>query len=1284
MTVDLEAIARRQRCEASVLRTALPLLEQGYEPPFLTRYRRDELGSVPERALWEVVSALRTDRQLEERREELRAKYRDGNLDDDALLASIAHAQTPRQLDRIARRIRSESGNTHPASRLAVRLLNPKPNDPVELSELAELVVGAADATAAVEGLDSVLGQYLAADSRMVQAASRWMDKHIQLHVIEVHDPHEGNAEAASDSDDSDDEAVAEDQPNKAPSSARSGASSPAAETPQAETPQAESPQSESPEADSGEGEAAPPEASQAVAPQADSPQADSPAAQDATAEASETPAADAPASEAPAADAPAADAPAADAPAAEPPASKTAKGLAGGREAGGAKAKKKEPQRKKISPRQRRRRWLVSVLQPLAGKSLPKARLTAFQVVMLGRALRSQVARCEFRYDAAELVDVLSKTAAGFNAGASNELSQVVVDNEAAIREALEGAWWDDLIDRAARRLISVAADSLRRQMHREPIDARNVLVVDAVGPRTAAVAIVGPDDGVLHTEDIPCQLTKAVRQQMVTRLGELVHQFHVDLIVLSNGPARRGCMVALTELLTQSETGSLRWTLADRAGAETYAGGPEGNRELRSTPRRFRAAVWLSQLVRSPARALAKVDPSKLRLGSYQRELADKPLAGALQDVVTSGVSQISVDANAADRGWLASLPGVTDAVAEAIDRHRRQTLYTSREELLTLDAWPDVVASRQAAGFLRVFGGSQPLDATAIHPDDYALAEKLMARLEIPAPPSAPPGYEPPNFSVEETKTLAPEPDSGGLKFTEVKIAQADPDAPFGETLQGEAAAKEASADASATAEEATASEPAAEEPAAEPPATEEATAGEATAGEATAEEAAAEEAAAEVSAAEDSAAEEPAAEEPAAEKAGAEGEASSEPAKASVEPYRHPMPEAEKVSRCIKEWQVGEHRVKHIVRSLCEPFRDLESTETSPAAALVTVPKLSELKPGDQVIGVVVGVAGFGVFVELGPECSGLIHVSRISEDFVEDLNEYVQIGDVVTAWVTEIDSKRRRVALSGISPERQAVLRQQRQDRPPRGGSRGPGGKPGAKGKGAAARGGGKGGAPASGGGRPERAAGGREARGGAATGRGGGRGGQGSGGQGRSGGPGRSGGGRESRGSRGPTTYTTVARSDKPAEPLSDAMRTGEEPLRSFGDLMQFFKTSREEPADTPKQAKEAKKPKQAKETEPAKDSETAKPVEPQAATEGGGEAPAAGAEAPQAAVSPANKSPADQSPADQSSAANSPAPNPAAANGQSEGDANRSAGDGAASPPASEEGAASGTDRSS
>ena len=94
----------------------------------------------------------------------------------------------------------------------------------------------------------------------------------------------------------------------------------------------------------------------------------------------------------------------------------------------------------------------------------------------------------------------------------------------------------------------------------------------------------------------------------------------------------------------------------------------------------------------------------------------------------------------------------------------------------------------------------------------------------------------------------------------------------------------------------------------------------------------------------------------------------------------------------------------------------------------------MPSIKALKPGDAVVGVVVGVMPFGVFVELAPDCSGLVHVSRVSDTYVEDLHEAVQVGDVVSAWVTGIDEKRRRVALSAVSPQREAELAEVRRSR----------------------------------------------------------------------------------------------------------------------------------------------------------------------------------------------------------------------------------------------------------
>ncbi len=133
-----------------------------------------------------------------------------------------------------------------------------------------------------------------------------------------------------------------------------------------------------------------------------------------------------------------------------------------------------------------------------------------------------------------------------------------------------------------------------------------------------------------------------------------------------------------------------------------------------------------------------------------------------------------------------------------------------------------------------------------------------------------------------------------------------------------------------------------------------------------------------------------------------------------------------PKKREIEKCIKEWQIGSRRAHQLVHWLCDPFGDSDATG-NPPAVLTNMPSSKGLKQGDKVIGVVVGVMPFGVFVELAPDCSGLIHVSRISDSYVEDLHEAIQVGDVVTAWVTGIDEKRKRVALSAVSPQREAEL-----------------------------------------------------------------------------------------------------------------------------------------------------------------------------------------------------------------------------------------------------------------
>ncbi len=263
--------------------------------------------------------------------------------------------------------------------------------------------------------------------------------------------------------------------------------------------------------------------------------------------------------------------------------------------------------------------------------------------------------------------------------------------------------------------------------------------------------------------------------------------------------------------------------------------------------------------------------------------------------------------------------------------------------------------------------------------------------------------------------------------------------------------------------------------------------------------------------------------------------------------NAEPSHGPDIDIEKLAR---GWQVGREKLRWIAKCLNDPFADSRLMGT-PLPLTSEMPSLQSLEVGQCVWAVVVGVADFGAFVELSPDCSGLVHISRLSANYVEDPHQCVQVGDLLLTWVVSKDEKKNRVALTALSPaERVAAEAEAQHRRDER--RQGP------------ARRGQPAGAPAqqASANRGERPAGGRprqsQAPSGASS----------SGDRGRGQRGPRSGSGpHDSRGrgrGQGPrTAKTVVVTSKKPKAPISEAMKEGEVPLRSFSDLLQFYEAKR-------------------------------------------------------------------------------------------------------------------------
>jgi transcriptional accessory protein Tex/SPT6 len=827
----------------------------------------------------------------------------------------------------------------------------------------------------------------------------------------------------------------------------------------------------------------------------------------------------------------------------------------------------------KQLSPRQRRRKWLRSILESYAKLRKPLSALTPYQILMLSRGQRSQIIAVQFHYEEKPLVQVCRESLCPGRHPMHQWLVEIAEEGlRSHILPRLHQDVFAILEEDAHTDLTEAAVVHLQASLLQRPVRGHRILVIDAIGPKMAAVAIVDAEGNVVFTNEIACNSNRAdVVAQNVVALGQWIHEHQVTLLALSNGPARRYLIHTVSELLKQSADGSLYWTMVDRAGADGYCMSRGCLVELPKISRRHRAATWLAWRLQDPLKQILKVDPVRLRLGSYQRELPQRELESALQDAVSAAITQAGVDVFHVNADVLKRIPGMTSEAAKAVVLACQEDRISSRESLmLVLKEHLSEMNARQAIGFIKVFGSETTLDGTIVHPDDYRLAERLVAHASLPLPANAPENWSKPDYAslaaaneaaaIEHAKqsvedTFAASIDLNEPADSDESVQDANGDASVSDESTEEVAVVEPVAD---TAESESESGQSAESASSTENATDAPVASEA-----------AESTDAAV-VADDSAAGNVSESAPAA------------AARATVPMPVIPTTPMERptlsidVERLARSWQVGREKMKRVANCLQFPFADARDFQY-PLPLLCKVPRLDSLQSGMMLQALVIGVADFGVFVDLGPECSGLIHISRLAPDFIEDPHQFVQVGDLVPVWVLNVDEKKKRVSLTAIPPGTPSRRTESQNSEGNQGGQNAPAGRDQRNQRNDRPQGGPRSGnadGRSQGGARPQAgprtgqgAGGGDRNRGpssdnrGRGDGRGDNRGGN------RGGRDGNRGRNQSEQGDSSSSRRPARVEPPKPVTPISDAMQQGKEPLRSFSDLLQFMKVSRDEPA---------------------------------------------------------------------------------------------------------------------
>lgn len=291
-------------------------------------------------------------------------------------------------------------------------------------------------------------------------------------------------------------------------------------------------------------------------------------------------------------------------------------------------------------------------------------------------------------------------------------------------------------LTETAEAHAIHVFADNLRALLGQPPLAGHTVLGIDP-GFRTGCkVAVIDPTGKLLTTTTIyPHEPQKHWKDALNTLLG-LVKQHRVTLITIGNGTASRESEQLAAELIQSPDPAvkSLRYVITNEAGASVYSASPLARAEMPDLDVSLRGAVSIARRVQDPLAELVKIDPKSIGVGMYQHDVDQAELSRTLSGVVEDVVNWVGVDVNTASPALLKHVAGIGPRLAETLVAYREENgRFTSRADLRRVPKLGDKTFE-QAAGFLRVNNGDEPLDATAIHPESYAVARAALVRANV----------------------------------------------------------------------------------------------------------------------------------------------------------------------------------------------------------------------------------------------------------------------------------------------------------------------------------------------------------------------------------------------------------------------------------------------------------------------------------------------------------------------------------------------------------------------
>lgn len=300
-------------------------------------------------------------------------------------------------------------------------------------------------------------------------------------------------------------------------------------------------------------------------------------------------------------------------------------------------------------------------------------------------------------------------------------------------IQPSLEREIRRELTENAERHAVSVFARNLKNLLLQPPLQGERILAVDP-GFRTGCkVAVLDECGNRLAIDVIYVTGSAEKRAATIQKLVDLVEQHQCTLIAIGNGTACRETEELVSELIAERLPG-LKYLIVNEAGASIYSTSTVAREEFPDLDATARGTISIGRRLQDPLSELVKIDPQHIGVGMYQHDVTPKLLKESLDQVIESCVNFVGVDLNTASASLLRHISGLNQLIARRVVEWREQNgRFRNRRQLLEVAGVGDATFT-QSAGFLKIQGGDEPLDATWIHPESYEASRKLLARLSL----------------------------------------------------------------------------------------------------------------------------------------------------------------------------------------------------------------------------------------------------------------------------------------------------------------------------------------------------------------------------------------------------------------------------------------------------------------------------------------------------------------------------------------------------------------------